>query len=293
MIQKLRNSLTLMRPYQYVKNGFVLLPLFFGRQLFQIHCLKAALIAFSVFCLVASAVYIFNDVLDIEADRDHPTKRYRPLAARHLSVPWALVQMGLLLALGLGLAWTQGMAILGLVLGYIGLNVAYSLILKHLAIIDVFVIAIGFFIRLELGSVASATSLSTWIIIMSYLLALFLGFAKRRDDLILADGGVSSGIRASIAGYNLKFLDAALVVLASVIMVAYLMYTISDHVIAFVGSTHLFYTSIFVLFGLLRYLQITIVENRSGNPTRILLRDRALQMTVGAWFGSLAWILYG
>ena len=289
---KVRQTLSAMRPHHYVKNVFVFLPLFFGLHFFNLHRLVDVSVGFVIFCWVASAVYIFNDLIDIHADQQHPTKRYRPIASGAMSKRWAYWAIASLLGAALILAAGLGQAVVLLVVGYIGINMVYSLRLKHVAIVDVFVIALGFFIRLQLGAVVAKTPLSMWIILMTFLLALFLGFAKRRDDILLLETGVSSDIRGSMGGYTLPFLDSTISILASGIIVAYLMYTVSDHTIAFVGSANLFYTTIFVLFGILRYLQITMVLRRSGSPTKILWNDGVLQATLVAWAVGVTWVLY-
>lgn len=194
-------------------------------------------------------------------------------------------------AAGLGLALLVSPSVLGVLAGYAALNVAYCVHLKHVAILDVVVIGIGFVLRLFVGSVATSVPLSMWIVVMTFLLALFLGLAKRRDDLLLlAQTGKS--MRRSIDGYNLQFVDAAMAIMASVVIVAYLLYTTTHEVVDRLGSEHLYLTSLFVIVGILRYLQIAFVEEQSGSPTRVVLRDRTVQGAVVLWLLAFAWILY-
>ena len=174
---------------------------------------------------------------------------------------------------------------------YVVMNVAYSFYLKHIAILDVTIIAIGFVLRLFVGSAVTDIHLSMWIVVMTFLLALFMALAKRRDDvLIFLDTGKK--MRKVIDGYNLQFLDGAMLVMASVVIVAYTIYTTSSEIIERVQSEYLYMTALFVILGILRYLQIAFVEKDSGSPTRIVLKDYFMQLTLLGWIASFAWIIY-
>jgi 4-hydroxybenzoate polyprenyltransferase len=174
---------------------------------------------------------------------------------------------------------------------YFVLNLAYTLKLKHYPLIDVFIIAIGFVLRVIIGGVVTEIELSHWIILMTFLLALFLAFAKRRDDvLIFEDTGIC--MRSGIQQYNTQFLDQTLTVLASIMIVCYIMYTVSEEVVKRLNCNYVYITSIFVVFGMLRYLQISIVKKNSGSPTKILLKDRFIQITVLLWVISFIFIIY-
>ncbi len=291
MVSSAKHIVALLRPHQYVKNLFVLMPLFFVGRVGDVDLLARALLSFVAFCCVASSVYVLNDVLDVEADRKHPRKRHRPLPSGAISVRIAASVGVVCAAAGLGLALLVSPSVLGVLAGYAALNVAYCVHLKHVAILDVVVIGIGFVLRLFVGSVATSVPLSMWIVVMTFLLALFLGLAKRRDDLLLlAQTGKS--MRRSIDGYNLQFVDAAMAIMASVVIVAYLLYTTTHEVVDRLGSEHLYLTSLFVIVGILRYLQIAFVEEQSGSPTRVVLRDRTVQGAVVLWLLAFAWILY-
>ena len=291
MESTLKNIFTLIRPHQYIKNLFIILPLFFAGQIKNPDLLINTLIAFMAFSLSASAVYILNDYRDIEEDRQHPKKKYRALAAGTISKKNAISIMFIFIIIGFSL-----MAILSLeafsVLGaYIILNIFYSYYLKHIAILDISIIATGFVLRLFVGSAVTGIPLSMWIVIMTFLLALFLALAKRRDDVLLfLDTGEK--MRKVIDGYNLQLIDGAMMIMGSVVIVAYILYTTSKDVIQRLHSEHLYLTALFVVVGILRYLQIIFVEKNGGSPTNILLKDRFIQITILAWILSFAWIIY-
>ena len=285
------NILKLIRPHQYTKNIFIFAPLFFAAKLVDSHLLLSTVIAFVAFSLAASAVYVFNDYIDIEDDRRHPKKKDRPLASGAISKSQAIIIMSVLSLSGLGLMFSISTEATAIALAYIVMNIAYSLHLKHIAILDVTIIAIGFVLRLFIGSVATGISLTSWIVVMSFLLALFLALAKRRDDvLIYLDTGKK--MRKVIDGYNLQLVDTAMAIMASITIVAYITYTISSEVVTRVNSEYLYLTSLFVILGIMRYLQIAFVMQESGSPTKIVLKDRFIQLTMLGWVSMFTWILY-
>ncbi len=275
--------LQLLRPRQWVKNAFVLAPLLFSGQLLIPGAVLRATFALVLFCALASAVYVFNDIVDVDADRAHPTKRNRPIAAGLVSVGQARVTAAVLAVSGLSIAFALGRS-LGLVaLSYLLLNIAYSLRLKHMVLLDVFSIATFFVLRLVAGSVAIEVTASVWLILCGGLLALFLGFAKRRHELVLL-GPASASHRGVLARYSTPFLDQVSSIILAVTIVCYIMYTL-DSATARLGGPMLTYSAGFVLFGVLRYLHL-IHTRADGNPTDVLLTDRALLIT------SLSWALY-
>ncbi len=282
----------LLRPHQYVKNLFVFLPLFFGMKFLDFKKLFITCIAFICFSLVASAVYVFNDIYDVEEDKKHPEKRNRPIASGKISrgeafgIFWALLLVAILLT-----RLTLPSRVLGVLLIYVVANLLYTFKLKHIAILDITVIAFGFVLRLFAGALTGNIVLSHWIILMTFLLALFLALAKRRADLLvfLTDGKI---LRKSIEGYNLTFVDTAMSIMAAVIIVSYVLYTVSAEVIRRFHTDNLYGTTFFVILGVLRYLQITFVKEESGSPTRILLHDRFLQGIVISWLILFGLIIY-
>ncbi len=222
--------------------------------------------------------------MDIEEDRQHPTKKYRPLASGKVSKNSARVLFVFLALLPLFISFFISTELFFVLAIYFVLNIAYSLGLKHITIIDIFIIASGFVLRLFAGASVIDNELSMWIIIMTFLLALFLAIAKRRDDVLLANDGVET--RKNIDGYNLEFVNAVMVFMAGVIVVAYVLYTVSDDVISRLHSTNLYLTAFFVILGVMRYMQITFVEGNSGSPTKVVLKDKFLQLTILFWLAS-------
>jgi len=270
---------------------FLYIPLFFGGEIFNVEKLIQVTFGFIAFSFVASSIYIINDYRDREDDRKHPVKCKRPLAARTVSPTAALVLCGLLLLIGFALSWKirdKFTFVLGI---YFLVNLSYSLGLKAIAILDIILLALGFVLRIKGGSVISFVPLSEWIIIMVFLLAIFMALGKRRDDVLLK---LSSGtdMRKSIKGYNLELLNTLLALVCAVIVVAYLMYTMAPQTIQHVGTSRLYYTCIFVFAGIFRYLSIIYISTDSGSPTKILYKDRFIQITLLLWIASYILLLY-
>lgn len=273
----------LLRPHHYIKNLFIFAPLFFSFSFARENFIATG-IAFVLFSLVASSIYTLNDLADLKEDRQHPEKKNRPLASGKVSTKSAKALIVLLASVSFFSAFLFSFDLFLVLLIYFILNVAYSLKLKHITIVDIFIIATGFVLRLFAGSVVIDTTLSTWIIIITFLLALFLAVAKRRDDVLLASRGKDT--RKNIDGYNLEFVNAVMVFMSGVIVMAYILYTVSDQVIARLDTQYLFLTTFFVILGIMRYMQLTFVEQNSGNPTKIVLKDRFLQITILFWLCS-------
>ncbi len=285
-MNKIKHYLQLMRIHQWVKNFFIFLPLFFSFKMDHISLLIADLWAFVGFCLIASSIYIINDWNDIATDRLHPEKRNRPLASGAINKKEALLMILSLVAVGVSVyIFVLGNYIaLALLVSYFILNIFYSLRLKHIPVIDISIVAIGFVIRIFIGGVVTDTPLSRWIVVMTFLLAIFLALGKRRDDVVIYEE-TGDKVRKNVDGYNIPFLNVAIVVVAAVMMVAYIMYTISQEVTERNGD-NLYLTSFFVFVGLFRYLQIIFVEERSGNPTLIFLKDNFIRIIIILWIIS-------
>lgn len=281
----------LVRPRQWVKNAFVAAPLFFTLAAWTPSQLTAVAITVIAFCLLSSAVYIVNDYADRDADRLHPVKRKRPIASGEVDPNAALVLAAVLLACVLAMATTlMPAAVLQIALLYFVLNLLYSFWLKHVAILDVLLVAIGFVLRIEAGAAAIGVEPTVWIVVCTGLLALFLALAKRRDDIAKV---LSESHRPSLAGYNLRFIDAALAMILGALLVSYLIYTTDQSVIARYGTDKLYLTAPFVIAGVLRYLQITLVEERSGSPTDIVVSDRFLIVAILGWIAVFGFLIYG
>lgn len=292
----IKNIVILLRPQQWVKNGFVFLPLFFNGQLFDADALLSTFMAFVAFCFAAAGIYCMNDIVDAEADRRHPKKCSRPIASGAISTAlgWALAAICLatsfVSAFFVGDSWTNVAIVIGI---YFVMNIAYCLRLKQIAIVDVFIISIGFVLRIFVGGFATGIFISHWIVLMTFLLALFLALAKRRDDVAIYE---QTGVlpRKNVAAYNLDFMNQAIGIVAAITMVCYIMYTVSPDVVARFegGGKYLYLTSVFVLAGIIRYLQITIVNLSSGSPTKVLIHNRFLQICLACWIVSFLIIIY-
>ncbi len=291
-MNQLKNYLRLMRPAQWIKNIFIFLPAFFALQIDEWEVLLHLFQVFAGFSFVCSAVYVFNDMLDVNEDRLHPQKKYRPIASGVVSKQQAVFLILVLLAVAFTilLITAHSTWVLAIVAFYLVMNVLYTLKLKHISILDVVIIAVGFVLRVFIGGLVSDTYLSHWIILMTFVLALFLAFSKRRDDVF---NYVRTGIntRKNLEGYNLDFLNVVITCLATVVIVCYIMYCTSPEVIKRLGD-NVYLTSIFVIIGVLRYLQLTLVWLISGNPTNILLKNRFLQVIIIGWVSSFVAIIY-
>ena len=291
----MKNIVILLRPQQWLKNGFIFIPLFFDHKLTDWYCLCSAILAFFAYSFAASAIYCLNDLIDVEADKRHPKKCKRPIAAGVISKAQALLLVALCLGVAFAIAsmldsyaqW-KVMGILGV---YIVMNIAYCLKLKQMAIVDVFIIAVGFVLRIFVGGFATGVMLSQWIVQMTFLLALFLAFAKRRDDVVIyEDTGVLA--RKNVNRYNLPFMNQVIGVVSSITMVCYIMYTVDPGVMERMGSRYVYITSVFVLAGIIRYLQLTIVDVKSGSPTKVLMKDRFVQCSIIGWIITFVLIIY-
>lgn len=284
----------LARPAQWLKNGFVLVGVLFGHAWNDSHALWGALTLFVAFCAVSSAVYAFNDVMDRHADRVHPHKRRRPVSSGRVSVRGALVFSVALAAIGLGLAAGVSPQAAGVTAGYVALNLAYSLGIKHVALLDVFFIAAGFMLRLLAGTVGLGIPPSRWLLLCGLMVTLFLGFAKRRAELAAlehADGdgqGARVPQRRALATYTLDLLDRLIAVSAAGAAIAYALYTVDDRTAAIQGTDKLVYTVPFVLYGIYRYLWLLYHRGIGADPSAQMPRDAHLVAAVACWLALTA-----
>jgi decaprenyl-phosphate phosphoribosyltransferase len=288
-----RSIAKLIRVKHWVKNLFLFIPSFFAGHLFKSQELLMVLIGAFAFSLVASGVYILNDYKDREVDRVHPRKKLRPLASGEVKTSTALVLMVLLIGSGLVIAASLQIVFFYLLSAYLILNLGYSFGLKHIPILDLFIVALGFLIRIYSGGVIADLPITHWLSLMVLLLALFLILAKRRDDLLIS-GKNKNGhvIRKSTQKYNLVYINSCVTLLSAVMVVAYIMYTVSPEVTQRFKSDYLFMTTIFVIAGIMRYLQIVFVEKNSGSPTNIFIRDKFILATIAGWILSFYFIIY-
>lgn len=285
--------LKLLRIEHWSKNLFIFLPIFFDGQVNDWNSLRASIVVFFGFSLVASSIYCLNDIIDKEDDKKHPKKRNRPIASEKVSISTAIVLIFLLVLGGFGILYFGNIPsiVILVVATYFFLNIAYCFRLKQVAILDVFIIATGFVLRVVAGGYASDVLLSHWIIMMTFLLALFLGFSKRLDDVKLFenDGMVA---RKNIVRYNVDFLNSMIIITSTITVMAYIMYTVSSEVLMRFDNNYIYLTSSLVILGVFRYLQATMVDNTSGSPTRILLNDNFIQACILLWVLSFILIIY-
>lgn len=286
-----RDIVRLLRPTQWSKNAVLFAALIFSKHLFVAWDVLLTMLGFVAFCCVSSGAYVMNDLRDCERDRQHPLKSLRPLPSGRVGRRTAVVLALGLFGVGLGGASLLDPAFGGLTLTYVVLQVAYTFWLKETVILDVMAIASGFVIRAVAGGVLIHVPVSPWLIICTFLLALFLGFSKRRHELILLDDRATDH-RASLREYSPYFLDQMIAVVTASTVVAYAIYTVSPEVREKLGTEKLYLTIPFVLFGIFRYLYLVHQREEGGNPTQLLLNDRPLLLDVLLWIATAALLLY-
>ena len=274
---------SLLRPHQWVKNFFIAAPMFFAFMI-TLHNVLLVVAGIAIFSLCASAVYVFNDIYDVAEDRQHPEKRKRPIASGQISIKFAWLLAFVLFSVSITVAYFFNINFFIILIVYVSINILYTVVLKHIAIVDITIIAIGFVLRLFAGASIINVQTSMWIVLVTFWLALFLALAKRRDEYLHYINGKK--VRKNIDGYNLEMINAGMVLLATITVVAYIMYSVTPAVMERMGSDKLYLTSIFVVVGILRYMQLTFVYEKSGNPTDVLLTDRFLQMVIALWLLS-------
>jgi 4-hydroxybenzoate polyprenyltransferase len=288
----IRPLLRSLRPTQWAKNVFVLAPLVFGSKLGDAEAVTRALLALVAFCCAASAVYLVNDIRDREDDRRHPLKRLRPVAAGALAVPTAALAAALLAAAAAALgAWLgRGFA---LFLGaYLLLNLLYTLWFKHMVILDVMSLALGFVMRVAAGAQATNVQISSWLLLCTTFLALFLAFSKRRHEIVLL-AGEAAGQRPVLDHYSPAFLDQMINVVTASSVVAYALYCVAPETVAKFHTQGLIYTIPLVLFGIFRYLYLMYQRLAARNPTEAILGDAPFLINLTLWALAVVWIVYG
>ena len=279
-----------MRPRQWIKNGLIFAALVFDQQLFDQDPLLRTIAGFILLCMGASAVYLTNDLADIEQDRKHPIKRYRPLPAGLLSVNTARVAAGVLFIFAPGIGFALNTTFGVILLSYMVLNLFYSFWLKHIPIIDVMVLSTGFVLRVALGvALITVQRFSPWLYMCTTLLALFIGFGKRRAEMVLLADNANSHRRV-LDGYTIPLLDQILVIVSGMTIVAYSLYTFSAENLP--DNNSMMLTIPFVLYGIFRYLYLINVENAGGAPEELVLTDKPLMATFVFWGVSAVAILY-
>lgn len=292
-MSRMMDFIKLLRPHQQIKNGFVLLGVMFSHQ-WDTPTLVSASISLFAFCAMAGAVYVLNDILDVDADRQHPDKRHRPIASRTISVRRAWCFGVALAAVSLVLGAAVGRLLPFLLACYLVLNIAYSLRLKHIVILDVFIISAGFMLRILAGTLGLAIPPSHWLLLCGLMLTLFLGFTKRRAELsaLEASGSLSQAItRQVLDDYSPVMLEQYIAVSAACTILSYSLYTVSSDTMAFHASGNLIYTVPFVVYGIFRYLFLLHHASQGIDAARDLLTDRHLLLTVAGWLAACLGVL--
>jgi 4-hydroxybenzoate polyprenyltransferase len=286
-----KNLVKLARPTQWLKNGVVLIPLIFAGEANAPVMIKFALGATALFCLLSSAVYTLNDLVDREKDKQHPLKKSRPIASGKVSPAQAKILVVILTIAGLGGAWFINLPFFLIALSFLILNVLYSVTLKDIVILDVMSIAVGFVLRAYGGAAAIDVPASKWLIINTLLLALFLGFGKRRHELVLLEDGAGAH-RKILIKYSPYLLDQCIGVTTASVVVMYMLYSFSPEVMNKLGTQNLYFTIPFVVYGIFRYLYLIHKEEKGGSPTRVLISDKPILITVVLWLLTAVLILY-
>jgi len=280
-----------MRPAQWTKNLFVFAALIFAQKFFSVPLLFRTAGAFLTFCVISGAFYIFNDLRDREEDRAHPKKSQRPIAKGEISPSEALVLFFVLAAAGLIAAFFLQRGFFLTVLVYFFLQVAYSLKLKQVVILDIFVIAAGFVIRVVAGGLVIAVPISSWLLICTTLLALLLSMGKRRHELILLEDKAIEH-RPILKEYSAYLLDQMIAVVTASTLIAYCLYTISQETVDKFGTSHLVWTAPFVLYGIFRYLYLVHLKGKGGSPEEIIIQDKPMLLNIVLWIGAVILVLY-
>jgi 4-hydroxybenzoate polyprenyltransferase len=283
---------TLLRPHQWLKNGVVVAPLVFSHRLLDPHDLGLTLLAIAACCALSSAGYALNDLADADADRAHPVKRVRPLASGELTPAEGALVLLATAGVGISLALSIGVEVALLGAGYLLLQHAYTTWLKRIVILDVIVVASGFIVRAYIGGMAIGVAVSPWLVLITFLLALFLALARRKQEL--ATLGVDAGRhRVALADYSLALLDQLISPIAAATLVAYMIYSVSPEVAGRLGTGYFHLTVPFVVFGMFRYLYLVHRRNEGEDPARVLIGDAPLLTSVVLWAAAVVVLLYG
>lgn len=286
------NYIKLVRAPQWIKNFFVFVPLLFSQHIFNKAYFLPALAAFFLFCLVSSIVYIFNDIVDIEADRSHPTKKDRPLASGAISIPGAIVAIIVFAAVLAFFLPSLNSHFRIFLLSYFLLNILYTFIFKHIVLLDIFSLAAGFMIRVLAGAVVISVEISSWLILTTMFISLFLGVMKRRSELVLVNDEPNKTSRKVLASYSLNFTDQMSTIAAAGVIICYALYTVSDRTIKIFNTENMIYTTPFVVFGIFRYMFLVYMNKKGENTVEIMLTDIPMITNVALYVVAIIFIIY-
>jgi len=287
----LTSLVRLARPTQWLKNGILLAPLIFAGEITHRAKVVEALLATAIFCALSSAIYVFNDIVDCDKDKLHPLKKERPIASGAISRPAAVVLMVILIAIGIAASWFFNSKFLALAVTFTALNLLYTIWLKNIVIVDAMTVAISFVIRAYAGAFAINVPISKWLVINTLALALFLAFGKRRHELVFLDE-TAAAHRKALIKYSPYLLDQLIGVVTPTVVVMYMLYSFSPEVSQKLGTENLFLTIPFVVYGIFRYLYLIHREAKGGSPTKVLLTDTPILLTVVLWILTVIVVLY-
>ncbi len=287
----IRDIIKLARPSQWLKNGIMVLAIVFAGELTDLNKVAMTAVAIAIYCLLSSGIYMLNDIVDAEADRLHPLKRNRPIAAGRISRTSAGIMSAALVVGGMVAAWYINDRFFWSAVAFVGLNLLYSYWWKNVVILDVLTIALSFIIRAYAGAFAIVVPASTWMLINTLLLALFLALGKRRYEIVYLTGD-AAGHRKTLYKYSEQLLDQLLAVVTASVLVIYMLYTFSTEVIHKLGTDKLFVTIPFVVYGVFRYLYLIHKEEGGGSPTSMFINDRPILITVMLWLITASIVLY-
>jgi 4-hydroxybenzoate polyprenyltransferase len=282
----------LIRPKQWIKNFFVLGPIVFSKHLLEPNYLFSAVLAFVGFCLISSTVYIINDIFDIESDRSHPKKKDRPIASGRISINTAIILASFLLVISILVVINLKLNFTIILIFYLLMNIMYSIWFKHVVILDVFCVAAGFILRVIGGAVVIDVLASNWLIICTLFFSLFLGFAKRRSEISTMSNQTENISRRVLSDYSIPFIDQMLTITASSVAISYSLYTVSERTIKEFRTEYLIYTTVFVLYGIFRYLYLIIIKNLGEDTAQVVLKDFPILLNIFFWLISCVFILY-
>ncbi len=289
---KLLSAFRLLRPHQWIKSVFVVTPLFFSERLFEFSSIYHTGVTVVLFCFASSSVYIVNDIFDVEADRAHSEKRLRPIAASDVSIPQALTILCCLIGSMAAIITWGGLSPMVAVLAalFLGVNLAYSSRFKRVALIEMFFVASGYIVRVMAGSFAVDRMPSQWVIVCAGTLSMLIVVGKRREEV--ARNSEFSSLHPPYNKYSLAFLDKVVVVLASMTLVAYLLFTVSEYASQRFNSPYVMLTSVLVALGIFRYMQIIVDETGASSPSSLVIRDKTLLFSIGGWLATFYILMY-
>lgn len=288
----IKNYFKLLRVPQWIKNIFIFVPILFAQQLFFLSDIITVINAFIAFCLASSSVYIMNDLVDIESDKQHPVKKNRPVASGKISIRNAIITLSVLIIIMVLLCIRLNLHFIFAISGYIVLNIAYSFVLKHIVIVDIISIASGFMLRVLAGAFVISVYISSWLILTTLFISLFLAIMKRRSELNLFDSENTSSTRKVLSEYSVSFTEQMAAISAAGVIICYALYSVSERTVLYVKSEVLVFTTIYVVFGIFRFMYLVYMKSKGENATEILVNDVPMILNIILYIATVIIILY-